>query len=82
MRLQRTHSPHIDVAHVALAKVNVNYIAVNSSCILPRQGTCLALRFQTGSWMLCIDSQKFKQNGRLLYCSYQLDLNFQLLIFS
>ena len=25
--------------------------------------------------------QKFKQNGRLLYCSYQLDSNFQLFIF-
>ena len=26
--------------------------------------------------------QKFKQNGRRLYCSYQLDSNFQLFIFS
>ena len=36
MRLQRTNSPHIDVAHVALAKVEANYIAVNCSCILPK----------------------------------------------
>ena len=32
MRLQRTNSPHIDVAHVALAKIDPNYIAVN--CIV------------------------------------------------
>ena len=36
MHFQRTNSPHIDVAHVALAKVNANYIAVNCSCILPK----------------------------------------------
>ena len=36
MRLQRTNSSHIDVAHVALAKVDANYIAVNCSCILPK----------------------------------------------
>ena len=36
MLLQRTNSPHIDVAHVALAKVDANYIAVNCSCILPK----------------------------------------------
>ena len=36
MRLQRTNSPHIDVAHVALATVDANYIAVNCSCILPK----------------------------------------------
>ena len=29
MLFQRTNSPHIDVAHVALAKVDANYIAVN-----------------------------------------------------
>ena len=29
--LQRTNSPHIDVAHVALAKVDANYIARLSS---------------------------------------------------
>ena len=36
MLLQRTNSPHIDVAHVALAKVDANYIAVNCICILPK----------------------------------------------
>ena len=36
MRLQRTNSPHIDVAHVALAMVDTNYIAGNCSCILPK----------------------------------------------
>ena len=36
MHLGRTNSPHIDVAHVALAKVDANYIAVNCSCILPK----------------------------------------------
>ena len=36
MRVQRTNSPHIDVAHVALAKVDANYVAVNCSCILPK----------------------------------------------
>ena len=35
MRFQRTNSPHIDVAHVALAKVDANYIAVICSCISP-----------------------------------------------
>ena len=36
MRSQRTNYPHIDVAHVALAKADANYIAVNCSCILPK----------------------------------------------
>ena len=36
MLLHWTNSPHIDVAHVALAKVDANYIAVNCSCILPK----------------------------------------------
>ena len=36
MLLQRTNSPQIDVAHVALAKVDANYIAVNCICILPK----------------------------------------------
>ena len=35
MHSQRTNYTHIDVAHVALAKVDANYIAVNYSCILP-----------------------------------------------
>ena len=29
-----TNSPHIDVAHIALAKIDAKYIAVNCSCIL------------------------------------------------
>ena len=36
MRSQRQNYPHIDVAHVALVKVDANYIAVNCSCILPK----------------------------------------------
>ena len=36
MRLQQKNSPHIDVAHVALAKIDPNYIARNCSCILPK----------------------------------------------
>ena len=38
MLLQRTNSPHIDVAHVALAKVDANYIAVNCICIYLNSG--------------------------------------------
>ena len=30
----------------------------------------------------CYRLQKFEQNGRRLYCSYQLNSNFQLFIFS
>ena len=36
MLLQQANSPRIDVAHVVLAKVDANYIAVNCSCILPK----------------------------------------------
>ena len=34
MCVQRTNSPHIDVTHVALAKIGPNYIAVSCGCVL------------------------------------------------
>ena len=34
MRLPGTNSSQLDVAHVALAKIDANYSAVNCSCIL------------------------------------------------
>ena len=38
--------------------------------------------FPDGELDVVFRLRKFKENGRLLYCSYQLDSNFQLLIFS
>ena len=46
MRISRTNSPHIDDSHVAPAKIDANYIAVNCSCILPNSCTMCHISIQ------------------------------------
>ena len=72
MRLQRTNSPHIDVAHVALAKVDANYIAVKCSCILPKFRSDIYVTYQLKNHRYVRKYIYYKQDDVRLAIAHQI----------
>ena len=66
---------------------SVLYALSSGICYNARQGTCLALRFQTGSWILFIDSRNSNKMAafytvhtssiRIFNCLYFPDVTFK-----
>ena len=68
-----------------LARIKATFVGcvILLGVVIGRRGTCLSLRFQTGSWMLFIDSRNSNKMAAVYTVqSIQLDSNFQLFIFS